>query len=337
MKTRREFALGTTAFIDVMACGLGAVLLLFVLVEFNAGEEPVVPSAAEVQVPNPPNGTKDDLDIIQSEINDLVDLVATLEVSLLERQIRRSDLTQRVSDAQKARENSRQTPPQPEPTNTPSGQLIGLTVSDRSIVILLDISASMYSESIEEALYYSLAPSQLLAQKSAKWLQAKRIASWIIEAAPETAVINIALFNDKVKPLWLRAKKKSEAKLDVSKLLSPFFPDGPTNLQEGLKWATSGARASASIYIITDGLPTAPKPGNVVTRNLTDCRADPKGFVSGPCRLKILADSASRVSLRSPVNVILLPLEGDPLAAPAYWELSKSTGGTVFIPDRSWP
>ena len=98
-----------------MACGLGAVLLLFVLVEFNAGEEPVIPSAAEVQAPNPSNGTKDDLDIIQSEINDLVDLVATLEVSLLEKQIKKSDLTQRVSDAQKARENSIQTPPQPSP------------------------------------------------------------------------------------------------------------------------------------------------------------------------------------------------------------------------------
>ena len=193
----------------------------------------------------------------------------------------------------------------------------------------------MYSESAEEALYYSLA-------HHSRWHKNQQMASGGAlhvdnDAAPETAVINMALFNDKVKPWWLRAKKKSEAKLDVSKLLSPFFPDGPTNLQEGLKWATSGARASASIYIITDGLPTAPKPGNVVTRNLTDCRAEPKGFVSGPCRLKILSDSASRVSLRSPVNVILLPLEGDPLAAPAYWELSKSTGGTVFIPDRSWP
>jgi len=37
------------------------------------------------------------------------------------------------------------------------------------------------------------------------------------------------------------------------------------------------------------------------------------------------------------VNIILYPMEGDPLAADAYWRLAKKTKGAFFCPSRNWP
>jgi len=38
-----------------------------------------------------------------------------------------------------------------------------------------------------------------------------------------------------------------------------------------------------------------------------------------------------------PVNVILLPMEGDPMAAPAFWQLAIATRGSFLVPSRDWP
>jgi hypothetical protein len=38
-----------------------------------------------------------------------------------------------------------------------------------------------------------------------------------------------------------------------------------------------------------------------------------------------------------PVNIILLPMEGDAYAASAYWKLAIDTGGSFLTPARDWP
>jgi len=37
------------------------------------------------------------------------------------------------------------------------------------------------------------------------------------------------------------------------------------------------------------------------------------------------------------VNVVLLPIEGDPEAAMAYWLLANQNGGTLLSPREGWP
>jgi len=37
------------------------------------------------------------------------------------------------------------------------------------------------------------------------------------------------------------------------------------------------------------------------------------------------------------INVILLPMEGDPQAAGAYWQLARSTDGAYLAPSKDWP
>jgi hypothetical protein len=38
-----------------------------------------------------------------------------------------------------------------------------------------------------------------------------------------------------------------------------------------------------------------------------------------------------------PVNIILMPLEGDPSAAAAYWQLAQFSQGSFLTPSDDWP
>jgi len=38
-----------------------------------------------------------------------------------------------------------------------------------------------------------------------------------------------------------------------------------------------------------------------------------------------------------PVNVVLLPMEGDPAAPTYFWRLAQATGGAFLSPPRDWP
>ncbi len=49
-------------------------------------------------------------------------------------------------------------------------------------------------------------------------------------------------------------------------------------------------------------------------------------------------ESAAELLPRGVVlNVILLPMEGDPGASAAYWMLAGRIGGTYTSPFRDWP
>ena len=80
-----------------------------------------------------------------------------------------------------------------------------------------------------------------------------------------------------------------------------------------------------SIILITDGLPTQ------------DFAATGIQPVSSEDRVELFR-SAVRVLPRSiPVNTMLLPMEGDPLAAVSFWELAINTKGSFMTPARDWP
>jgi hypothetical protein len=60
--------------------------------------------------------------------------------------------------------------------------------------------------------------------------------------------------------------------------------------------------------------------------------------ISGECRLKLFRQSIRDSSLRGvTVNVILLPIEGDPDAANEYWAWAAQSGGLVISPAANWP
>jgi hypothetical protein len=80
-----------------------------------------------------------------------------------------------------------------------------------------------------------------------------------------------------------------------------------------------------NIFLLTDGLPTqAERP--------------PRGSkVSGNQRLQFFRDAIRRLPGNVPVNIVLFPMEGDPMAASEYWQLAQASSGSFLSPSIDWP
>jgi hypothetical protein len=59
--------------------------------------------------------------------------------------------------------------------------------------------------------------------------------------------------------------------------------------------------------------------------------------IDGEGRLKLFERALGKLPPGVPVNVILLPMEGDPLAPGAFWTLARRTNGAFLSPARDWP
>jgi hypothetical protein len=59
--------------------------------------------------------------------------------------------------------------------------------------------------------------------------------------------------------------------------------------------------------------------------------------IDGDGRLQLFQRAIARLPQGIPVNVILLPMEGDPMAPGAYWALARRTNGSFLSPARDWP
>ena len=76
-----------------------------------------------------------------------------------------------------------------------------------------------------------------------------------------------------------------------------------------------------------------------VAVQLIDDQYDPQQALDSP-RFCIGDGSANgQVSLEEgiPVNVILFPMEGDPMAASMYWRVAVRSRGSFFSPSEDWP
>jgi hypothetical protein len=79
------------------------------------------------------------------------------------------------------------------------------------------------------------------------------------------------------------------------------------------------------IVLITDGLPTQ---GSV---------APSRKFINGREREKLFEDAMKVTDRKLPIDVVLLPMKGDTLAAHAFWRLARRSRGSYVIPSRDWP
>ena len=54
-------------------------------------------------------------------------------------------------------------------------------------------------------------------------------------------------------------------------------------------------------------------------------------------REKLFEDAVKILEKNTPMDVVLLPMKGDTLAAHAFWRLARKTKGSYVIPSRDWP
>jgi len=208
--------------------------------------------------------------------------------------------------------------------------LTGLKLGGERTLILLDASASMLDETIVNIVRMKLM-SPSVRRQAPKWQRAVRSFHWLIANLQAGKYFQAYAFNTQAQTLvagtdgqWLRT--------DDSKLLEQSIasarkltPDNGTSLQNALAVITRLNPPPDSVVLLTDGLPTV---GTQPAQSFS---------VSGRQRLALFGRATSTLSVGIPINTLLFPLEGDPAAAEAFWQLAIKTQGSFITPSRDWP
>jgi hypothetical protein len=208
--------------------------------------------------------------------------------------------------------------------------LTGLKVGGRRIFILVDASSSMLAEDIVNAVRRHLFPPETRL-RARKWRQAVRATDWLAAQLPRDAKYQVYLFNTKAWPalegtggVWLEAKDGKQ--LDKAVVtVGQTAPDGGTSLFHAFAATKAMSPPPDNIILLTDGLPTQ---GESPPSRRT---------VSGRERLRHFDRALDELPRGVPVNVILFPMEGDPMASTAFWKLAMASRGSYMTPSSAWP
>jgi hypothetical protein len=209
-------------------------------------------------------------------------------------------------------------------------RLTGLKVGGERILILVDGSASMLDSSIVNIIRRrNMSDPEKL--KSRKWQRTVNAVDWLSTQIPVDSQFQIYLFNTSVHPSlpdslgdWVDVDSGRNLNTAIDGVRS-FVPGGGTSLHAAFAAARALKPMPDNIYLLTDSLPTQ---GDKPPRGTT---------VNGKTRIKHFEDAVATLPLGIPVNIILLPMEGDPMASAAFWQLAQVTGGSFMSPSKDWP
>lgn len=353
MKRDRKLNPFGLAFLDIMACGFGAVTLLFLILRHNADMPPVPDANLRAEV----NLIEEDIRSAEDDRARLRNTLQELEEKLLEAK----GLNDRVLDQlrEERKELSIQSDPEDnidklrkdveelelEIAELEEGgfsdnlrefkgdgdrqYLTGLKLGGERVLILVDASASMLDDTIVNAIRRRNMP-EAERVKAPKWQWTVRTTEWLVAQMPATARFQIMTFNTQPKPVlegteteWLDAADSYVIDRAIAGLNKVAPADG-TSLVNALAAARKLDPFPDNIFLLTDGLPTQ---GEERPRGNT---------VSEARRYRFFIDAIENLP-QAPVNIILFPMEGDPRAAASYWSLALATQGAFLVPSRDWP
>jgi hypothetical protein len=164
-----------------------------------------------------------------------------------------------------------------------------------------------------------------------KWQRAVATVDWLTTQLPRSSRFQIYTFNEEAGPLveggeggWLDAGSSEDLELAVA-AMREAVPQGGTNLVRGLAALDALRPAPDNLILLVDGLPTM---GDESSRRRT---------ISGSKRLGLFRKAVRRIPRGVPVNVVMFPMEGDPGAAGAFWNLAVTTHGSYMSPSSDWP
>jgi hypothetical protein len=366
MKTvaRRQFSVFSLSFLDAMACGFGAVILFFMVINANVSErrESILEERAaevsrmEIKVLAGRKNLvqlKDDLaKVIQdwailrglkqeivAEIRQTEQEFSTLTADTTARQTSIEQLRSELEDLEEQTQRLSAASITPEDAGnrirsfTGDGNrqyLTGMRMGGSRVVILVDASTSMLDRTLVNVLRRrNMSAEQQL--RAPKWRQVVNTVDWLTTQIEPGTQFQIIAFNDRAWSLiegsdgsWLTVTDGSELERAVQALRGTV-PKGPTSLNAGFEAVRALNPAPDNMYLLVDGLPTM---GEIVP---------PRAGVTGRERMGHFERAVRALPVSLPVNVILFAMEGDPQAAPAYWWLALSTGGSMLAPAEDWP
>ena len=349
-KKRRNIAF-SLSFLDIMACGFGAVTLLFLILRHNANEIPI-----------PDERLSSEISLLQQDIQqaeqDQVKALNSLEDIEL-RLVKTQGLSKRVITEIAEKEKSIQEDPnnidilrrQVKQLEEETAQiediefgdkvrefvgdgnrqyLTGLTLGGERVLILIDGSASMLADTMVNILRRRNM-DDVQKQKSAKWQWSLRTLEWLLAQLPPSSRFQVYVFNNQAQAMlagtegeWLDASD-SLALERVMESTDAFVPSEGTSLSKAIDVIAEFDSKPDNLFILTDGLPTM---GNTPPK---------KYMVTGSQRRQHFETAIAKLPRGIPVNTILFPMEGDPEAAALFWQLALDTKGAFIAPSRDWP
>lgn len=361
---RRKTEVFSLSFLDVICCGLGAVVLFYTILSAQAGvqrqqrnddiqaevdllEEQVLEGYENLVVlRNALDQTQEQTpasDAAARIIEETERLKQQLALADKETLSRREAIEQLKQDLKSLEEGRRRL----EGGTTDKGRsgdrvrafegtgdrkyFIGLSVKGDRILVLVDASASMMDETVVNVIRLRNMP-EVRRRAAQKWQRTVGTVDWITTQLPPKSKFQIYAFNTQAKPLvsgsdgkWLDANDPTALNGGMS-ALRKIVPQDGTSLENAFAVVGQLSPQPDSVILVTDGLPTQGASPPAIRKT-----------VDGDQRLRLFERALARMPARIPVSVILLPMEGDPMAPTAYWALARRTGGLFLSPARDWP
>ena len=352
MIKKRGVTAFSLSFLDIMACGFGAVTLLFLILRHSVIEEvqPDLKLSAEVEMlmEDVQEAEQERADLLNSledlellvvstqglskrYLTDLEELEESIQadpderIAMLRRQVeeleRETSKMEEVEFGDKVRqflgEGNRQ-------------YLTGLVLGGERVMILVDGSASMLADTVVNAVRRrNMEPDKRV--ESPKWQWTVRTVEWLLAQLPPSSRFQVYIFNSQAFPAvagsngeWLDAADSLQLEEAVEDLKA-YAPEGGTSLENAISALGDFTEKPDNLFLLTDGLPTQGK-------------SPPKSaMVSGEQRRRNFLSAVGMLPAGVPVNTILFPMEGDPEAAALFWQFAMMTSGAFVAPSRDWP
>ncbi len=361
-RRQRSFTTFNLSFLDIMSCGFGAVVLVFLIIDHSIEaqskelnrdllsevrllEEDIADGEAGlVKLRN----TLSDVDLqmveaqgratrITEQIDEYEALIEALrregyterediealkaEIQSLEEEVKRLREASVADSGRNARsfvgEGNRQ-------------YLTGLNLGGRHIAILLDTSSSMLADKLVNIIRLRNM-EESIQRRADKWSRAVNTVDWLLAQLPVSSEYQVVTFNTRAGTVledtagkWLEVADRARLE-EVSAALRRITPTGGTSLENAFLALQTFQPTPDNIFLITDGLPTQGSKG-------------PRGTkISGRDRQKLFREAVKQLPRGVPVNVILAPMEGDPMAASEFWQLAQASTGSFLSPSKDWP
>ena len=360
---RREINIFNVSFLDCIFCGFGAVVLLFVIINARAVSERVEEAAilvADVDEIEQEVLAKrknlilirNSLELTEQELEQTEGMSSRVEKELEEKKIelagyenqavaRKDHANHQKADLKSLEEDFKRlkaaaldadggTDIKAFPGDGDRQYLTGVKVGGKRILILVDASASMLGRQVVDVIIRRNL-SDASKRESPKWQKAISTVDWITAQLPAGSRFQLYTFNELAAPIlpgtkgdWLDATDPVVLG-EVMDALREVVPAKGTSLHAAFGAIQELRPRPDNVFLLVDGLPTM---GERKTRTK-------KG--SGNTRLKYYQSAVVELPRSLPFNVILFPMEGDPMAATSYWRLAVKSRGSFFSPSEDWP
>jgi polyhydroxyalkanoate synthesis regulator phasin len=359
---RRNLNPISLAFLDVMFCGFGAVILIFLILDHNSSMTPseLNPDlTAEVNLLREEvnegelglvalRNTFSDVSFevvtaeglarqIQEQLQTFLQELAALENSSVatEESIEklRADVKSLEEELQRLQASAFEQEGNSVRQFIGDGNrqyLSGLFLGGQRILILVDSSASMLDSTLVNIIR-TRNMSDDRKKQAPKWQRVVKIVDWISTQLPITSRYQIWEFNENLGSVLSGSLDSWEEVADRDGLneaiesVKEIVPANGTNMEQVFRAVANMSPRPDNIFLITDGLPT-----------LGD-RGSNNALVTPSERIKLYEKALEELPRGIPVNIVLLPLEGDPSAAAAFWQLAQYTQGSFITPSKDWP